>query len=1475
MMEVKHSPSSQMDFRNATNGLPTEEEDEEMDTLLESSAAVKNKPNSSLECESSTPILNGNSKYSGLEEGMELDLLEDDMDEELNSTVCETENKKDAENTTAQTDDIDIFDLDLEQEGEAEEKVTNGETTDPSNVRDAGDDLDTLLSKINDLVEDCMEPPSAKVDSSTVVNKRVSAQIEDEEVKDVTVKAEEDEEKTQEDASCLLEMDERVEEAFTVDDSQVETEKIVESKSEEKAETEEDVTRDEEALEDKSVPNSPEDVAEENGLELTGSDLEIAEGETLKEVDEQISEVCAEEIVDTVEEEVEEKIEEEEETVEEMLVQDTAEEEGVLAEEIPAAETAEAPASDIVKQTEEEVVKESIKLSESIPADSMDIDDDIVCLDSPLPEEKEEETLLDTTEPAKEEDSLPSTKNSIPASKDEKEEKEPSIEKEVLEKEIPSKEISPPEETIATNEKNSSTALEEDDDIFLIEDDDEPMKETESKDTEKPTTSKEGVKIPEKEKLSHEELKLDEIDKEKEEKKEQKEESPVEKNKEASIPENEAEQIEKKTEVVSEKKPSETREEDDDDVVCLDDSIEETEDPKQDEKTEEKPTEVIPTNAADKVANDVDLPEVEKVTEKEDIAAESVHKESKTADEKVDKAKVDESEEKSEQLVKSSEEVVKSTAEAPTSSDAKEIPQATPVPEVSAKILLETDVINLDDDDEDEAVPSAAEKKDTTSSAEIAANKPSAFFSDNSDNARDGAEEKEDKNEPKDSVEKSTPMPSEPNSNSSSNLLKESNAIERDESRSEPNEQPPAKRIRLSQDEASSRNSNASQEDTTSKLLDDDDVMEINDNDDEENKTLKRVHSSESISSDFKKPKTDVESSKVEEEKPQELLEEIIPAKVEPVKAEEKPDMKSVDAKPLPLYPPPNFNTPKVGLSLDFLRRFKKSIHKMNKSDLEELVLQKIVEAIVHKSEFSEMRELIEKQEKIISGHRSKITELNKQFRDLEMVHNRVLKDLETKNSQFIMPVKITRAVGLQVFFPNKKYDQPMASLPASSSAHTPSPTTLARSISASSNTNSIPEKTPVSTSTSMTNSAPHAPLPVAPQGANQPRRGCVQKLTPMRPDGPRSAMPNRGVAPGVVSSSTPSPMTPKDTSPKILNRQVTPKSRLSQSPMGQSNASNSGLPQQAHNLHALATPTGPDPERAKAASIMSQGIATKKTGGMVKSFPASKRIPKSWQSEPQAPAQPSPTTAQNASSPMGVPQSPALNSPLVAKTPNKSVIDLTDEDDVAPTPSPKAPNAMTASQKQANTGMHRVGPYKVSVVPASQLQQQQQQQPRPIHPKAPLARPPQNAAQSAAKPNGTAANAVRRTPPLPQRYRHPAPLPNQPIHSSNPLWKLPPARPTIRISNLDSGIVISWTIEDTAKEKYAESTSYQIYAYQETSGPPLVESWRHVGDVKAMLLPMAVTLTQFQEGQRYYFAVRAVDAHNRCGPFSFAKTWS
>ncbi|ESO84749.1 hypothetical protein LOTGIDRAFT_131610, partial [Lottia gigantea] len=81
-------------------------------------------------------------------------------------------------------------------------------------------------------------------------------------------------------------------------------------------------------------------------------------------------------------------------------------------------------------------------------------------------------------------------------------------------------------------------------------------------------------------------------------------------------------------------------------------------------------------------------------------------------------------------------------------------------------------------------------------------------------------------------------------------------------------------------------------------------------------------------------------------------------------------------------------------------------------------------------------------------------------------------------------------------------------------------------------------------------------------------------------------------------------------------------------------------------------------------------------------------------------------------------------------------------------------------------------------------------------------------------------------------------------------------------------GIVLSWTITQNLS-LYSEIASYQLFAYQEGSTPPHSNLWKKVGDVKALPLPMACTLTQFQEGNKYHFAVRAIDVYQRISDFS------
>ncbi|KAG8228634.1 hypothetical protein J437_LFUL008285 [Ladona fulva] len=114
----------------------------------------------------------------------------------------------------------------------------------------------------------------------------------------------------------------------------------------------------------------------------------------------------------------------------------------------------------------------------------------------------------------------------------------------------------------------------------------------------------------------------------------------------------------------------------------------------------------------------------------------------------------------------------------------------------------------------------------------------------------------------------------------------------------------------------------------------------------------------------------------------------------------------------------------------------------------------------------------------------------------------------------------------------------------------------------------------------------------------------------------------------------------------------------------------------------------------------------------------------------------------------------------------------------------------------------------------------------------------------------------------------HPAPLPLQPMPTVwNPSLKLPPQKPVLKVAKVVNGVVVSWNVNLTPNHE--EIDKYQLFAYQESNAPPSTSLWKKVGDVKPLKLPMACTLTQFAEGHRYHFAIRAVDVHSRIGPFS------
>ncbi|XP_072276327.1 activating transcription factor 7-interacting protein 1 [Pyxicephalus adspersus] len=128
------------------------------------------------------------------------------------------------------------------------------------------------------------------------------------------------------------------------------------------------------------------------------------------------------------------------------------------------------------------------------------------------------------------------------------------------------------------------------------------------------------------------------------------------------------------------------------------------------------------------------------------------------------------------------------------------------------------------------------------------------------------------------------------------------------------------------------------------------------------------------------------------------------------------------------------------------------------------------------------------------------------------------------------------------------------------------------------------------------------------------------------------------------------------------------------------------------------------------------------------------------------------------------------------------------------------------------------------------------------------------------------------RPPQEPSRPIHPAPLPEAPQPQRLPpeaASTSAPQKPHLKLARVQSqnGIVLSWSVLEVDRS-CAVVDSYHLYAYHEDPSATSPSQWKKIGEVKALPLPMACTLTQFVSGSKYYFAVRAKDIYGRFGPF-------
>ncbi|BHF76844.1 Activating transcription factor 7-interacting protein 1 [Sparganum proliferum] len=97
-----------------------------------------------------------------------------------------------------------------------------------------------------------------------------------------------------------------------------------------------------------------------------------------------------------------------------------------------------------------------------------------------------------------------------------------------------------------------------------------------------------------------------------------------------------------------------------------------------------------------------------------------------------------------------------------------------------------------------------------------------------------------------------------------------------------------------------------------------------------------------------------------------------------------------------------------------------------------------------------------------------------------------------------------------------------------------------------------------------------------------------------------------------------------------------------------------------------------------------------------------------------------------------------------------------------------------------------------------------------------------------------------------------------------------PPLR--LVISSADEGVCLRWELGPFAYA-YEPATSYEVYSYASSDVQPSAvltsRVWQKVGEVQALALPMACTLTSVITNNIYYFIVRSLDRFHRPSDWS------
>lgn len=130
----------------------------------------------------------------------------------------------------------------------------------------------------------------------------------------------------------------------------------------------------------------------------------------------------------------------------------------------------------------------------------------------------------------------------------------------------------------------------------------------------------------------------------------------------------------------------------------------------------------------------------------------------------------------------------------------------------------------------------------------------------------------------------------------------------------------------------------------------------------------------------------------------------------------------------------------------------------------------------------------------------------------------------------------------------------------------------------------------------------------------------------------------------------------------------------------------------------------------------------------------------------------------------------------------------------------------------------------------------------------------------------------------VPESFEHLPPLPEPPTPNPEMVDKirdtLPPQKAELKVKRVlrPRGIALTWNITKI-NPKCAPVESYHLFlCHENTSNKP---AWKKIGEIKALPLPMACTLSQFLNSSKYYFTVQSKDIFGRYGPFCDIKSIS